>query len=110
MFYAQGDIVLVPYPFTNLSEDKVRPAVIISNSSINKGKDVILAQITSTVYNDEFTFRLEDHNLTRPLQTHCEIRCSKIFTAEKSIIIKKISSLKPGEYKNLFGLIVDVFK
>lgn len=46
MKYYQGDIVLLPYPYTDLSEIKQRPAVIISKDSINK-QNYIVAKITS---------------------------------------------------------------
>ena len=101
MYLNQGDIVLVPYPFSDLTETKKRPAIVISNSKINKSHDVILAAITSTVYNDDFTFRIIDSIVTTPLRLHCEIRCDTLFTADKSIIIAKISALKKNIYPNV---------
>src|SRR5690606_18878706 len=104
MTLLQGDIVLVPFPFSDQSGSKPRPAIIISNSSVNKTPDVILAQITSQVRADDFSFLLNDKNVTKSLQlAHCEVRCHKIFTAEKNIILKKISSLKKENISELIG-------
>jgi mRNA interferase MazF len=44
MKYNQGDIVLLPYPYTDLSNTKQRPAVIISKDSVNK-QNCIVAKI-----------------------------------------------------------------
>jgi mRNA interferase MazF len=90
----QGDIVLVSFPFSDLSANKLRPAIVVSNAVVNKTSDVILAAITSTPRNDEFSFGLPASILTFPMHTICEVRCHALFTAEKSIVQKKISSLK----------------
>ena len=48
--YRRGDIVLVSFPFTDLSSSKRRPALVISPDAFNKrGQDVVLAAITSCV-------------------------------------------------------------
>ena len=43
--YKQRDIVLIKFPFTDLSSYKLRPALIISNSSFNKADNVLLIGI-----------------------------------------------------------------
>lgn len=50
MSIQRGDIVLVPFPFTDLTSQKVRPAVVISPD--NSGEDVLLAFISSTPAQD----------------------------------------------------------
>lgn len=110
MTYNQGDIVLVPFPFSDNSKTKLRPAIIISNSKVNGTKEIILAQITSTIRRDGFSFLLEDKLLTRNLDDYCEIRCHKLFTADKNIVVKKISSLKSDNCKKLIELIVLLLK
>ena len=48
MPYEFGDVVLVPFPFTNQSASKKRPAVIVSTGSYNRDKpDVVVMAITS---------------------------------------------------------------
>ena len=102
----QGDIVLMPFPFSDLSPNpKKRPAVVISNKLVNKSEDVILAAITSNIRNDEFSFKIHNKDVSHPLPHLSEIRCDKIFTADKGIIIKKISSLNKEKQKSLFDKI-----
>ena len=84
MIYSQGDIVLVPFPFSNQNGSKPRPAIVVSNSKVNKSKDIILAQITSTSRTDDYSFLLENKMLSHLLHENtCEVRCHKLFIAEK---------------------------
>jgi mRNA interferase MazF len=52
MSYRQGDIIWVDFPFTDGSQSKPRPALIISNETINDTGDYILVQITSKIRKD----------------------------------------------------------
>jgi mRNA interferase MazF len=102
MSYRQGDIVIVLFPYSDLSNQKQRPAIVLSSDNINSySSDVVLAQITSQIKNDDFSFYLDSAHLTIPLIKDSEVRCHKIFTAEKTIIKKSISSLLPNHLKHL---------
>lgn len=105
--FFQGDIVLVHFPFTDGKRSKPRPAIVISNSIVNKTNDVILAQITSTLRNDDFSFELEEAQLSHSLRKPSEVRCHKVFVMEKKLIIKKISRLESNGFD---GLRKKVFK
>ena len=48
--FSQGDVVLVPFPFTDLSAIKQRPALVLSPERINKVRtDLVVAAITSQI-------------------------------------------------------------
>jgi mRNA interferase MazF len=50
MQYRRGSVVLVPFPFTDLSQSKTRPAVVVSPENINiHSPDIILAAVSSTI-------------------------------------------------------------
>ena len=53
--YSRGDIVLVSFPFTDLSSSKRRPALVVSPNSHNEQlQDVVLVAVTSKITgNDE---------------------------------------------------------
>ena len=109
MTFSQGDIVLLPFPMADLSGTKVRPAIIISNAKVNNTQDVIVAQITSNIRNDDFSFILEDSILTSSLNKLSEVRCHKILTVTKAIIKKKISSVKPEYIKELINKVKSIY-
>ena len=55
--FVKGDVVVVPFPFSDLSQSKRRPALVIAELT---GKDVILCQITSQWINDEYGIRIDN--------------------------------------------------
>lgn len=109
MKYSQGDIVLVPFPFTMGTSSKVRPAIVVSNSIVNITQDVILAQITSKPGNDNFTFVLDTAKLSTSLNLPSQVRCHKIFIIHKSTILKKIASLNQEGVLELKSKILSLF-
>ncbi len=53
MAYRQGDIVLVSFPFTDLTSSKRRPALVLSPDSFNAaGEHLVLAAVTSHITDD----------------------------------------------------------
>jgi mRNA-degrading endonuclease toxin of MazEF toxin-antitoxin module len=106
--YQQGDIVKVPFLYTDHTGSKPRPAIIISNEIVNRTDDVIMAQITSVQHNDAFTFHLNTEDLEKPLMNKCQVRCHKIFIVNKKLIIKPLSHLKSEKQTELFQKICSV--
>lgn len=90
--YRQGDIVLIPYPYDDLSSVKKRPVIILSKDEINRDSFIVV-KVTSVVRRDEFSFLLIDEELSLALPKPSEVRTHQLFSAHKTLIIKKISSL-----------------
>ncbi len=91
-FMRKGDVVVLPFPFSDLSISKKRPALIVANL---KGDDVILCQITSQHRKDNYSVTLHDKDFKKgKLNQKSRIRPNRLFTAEKSIILYKIGKLK----------------
>lgn len=108
MKYKQGDIIFIPFPFTDLSNKKQRPAVIVSKDSINY-PNYIVAKITSVIRNDKFSFKINSFDIDRELVKESEVRINEIFTVHESIIIKKFSSFKKEPLKILLEKIKENF-
>jgi mRNA interferase MazF len=72
MKYKRGDIVIVNFPFSDLSNAKKRPALIISNHLVNRTGDYLLVQISSKIRSDELSQIIEtsafQNNKQLPLQ------------------------------------------
>ena len=94
--YKQGDIILIPFPFTDRAETKMRPAVIISKDEIND-RLFIVAKITSVIRNDSFSFLINADAINLELRRESEVRTNEIFTVHKIAIIKKIASFTNRE-------------
>lgn len=93
----KGDIVLVPFPFTNLEGSKKRPAVILFSDEI----DIIAVFITTKLkWMNEKDVLLEPNESNR-LKKSSLIRISKIATLDKSIVIGKIGVLKSKTIKSI---------
>ncbi|MDA3818392.1 MAG: type II toxin-antitoxin system PemK/MazF family toxin [Prolixibacteraceae bacterium] len=96
MNYKKGDIVIIGFPFSDLSRIKKRPALIISNKTVNKTGDYLMVQITSKIRNDILTLNIDKTDFVNskylPLQS-C-IRLHKIFLMNESLIINKYTEVK----------------
>jgi mRNA interferase MazF len=95
MKYKKGDIVIIGFPFSDLSMTKKRPALIISNDTINKTGDYLMVQVTSIIRNDGLTLPIHKTDFVNgkelPLQS-C-IRLHKIFLLNETLIISKNTSV-----------------
>ena len=106
--FVKGDIVVVPFPFSDLSQSKKRPAMIVS---VLKGDDLILCQITSKQTKDEYAIFLSDKEFkVGSLKQESNIRPNKLFTADKSIIQYKIGSLKEPKTKTIIKAIISLIE
>ncbi len=93
----QRDIVLIPIPFTDLTSQKKRPAIIISSDKYNEtNEDIVVVALTSNIESRNFTITLTTDDLEDGvLKVTSMIRVDKIYTLNKSIVIKTFGRLKP---------------
>lgn len=84
----QGTIVLVPFPFTNLSAAKVRPALVLFSAKSAEA-DVILAFISSKQRKGEYAVAIAPSK-TNGLKMPSVITCSKIATLERTVILGEL--------------------
>ena len=98
--YQQGEIVLIPFPFSDLSQTKVRSAIIVGHQA-TRNNDYIVAKITSNLHNDADSFLLDATHLVGTLPATSEVRCNELLTVANKRVIKKYASLNPIALKNL---------
>ena len=93
--FEQGEIVIVPFPFSDLTNIKQRPVLILSKNSDNlESEDVITCGITSNLKNAKHSILIENKDLlygTIPIKSR--IKVDKIFTLDKAIIKKKVAKV-----------------
>lgn len=106
--FAVGTVVLVPFPFTDLSQSTKRPAVVLADASL---EDLILCQITSNPYRDARAVQLTDKDFkTGSLHRMSYARPSKLFTGSKILIIKELGVLQKARVELILDKVVDLFK
>ncbi len=104
----KGDIVVVPFPFSNLSGAKRRPAMVVSNL---EGNDLILCQISTKNFCDNYSISLSEKEFKKGSLNHeSNILPNKIFTADISIIDYKIGELKESKTKQVSEKICEIIK
>jgi len=110
LIYNQGDIVLIPFPFSDLSSSKIRPVLIISNNSYNKQYlDVIVCGITSNLKPIEYSVFLEQKDLDIGiLKIKSKIKVDAFTALEKSIILKTIGRVKDEVVKKVKVVMIDL--
>lgn len=93
MMLRQGEIVLVPFPFSDLSTTKRRPALVISRGGYNEGEeDIVICAVTSNLENKSYSVLVRDIDLTSgKLLAVSRIKADKLFTIKKSKVIKKLA-------------------
>ena len=105
----QGQIVLIPFPFTDLTTTKQRPAVILSSDSYNQThQDVILAAITSQVpanlKPDEYLLSGNDQ-IAAGLPKPSIIKIGKVVTIDLRLIRKSLGQLPPSTFQRVLKIL-----
>lgn len=109
--YQQGDIVVVRFPFTDLSQTKKRPALIVSNAQVNQTGDYLMVQITSQVKQDNLSLPilLTDY-VSQPLPLVSHIRLHKMFLLNESLILYKFGSVTSAFGQAVTSGVVDLLR
>jgi mRNA interferase MazF len=99
----QKEIVLIPYPFSNLEEKKVRPAIVISNNAFNKkSDDCLLAPLTSIIKDEPYSILIDQKDLySGKLIRISRIRLDKLFVIEKDKVVFKIGILSEQTFNKV---------
>jgi mRNA interferase MazF len=106
--FIKGDVVVVPFPFSDLTQSKRRPALVVSKL---EGDDIILCQITSQTVKDNYAILLDDKNFeTGSLKQPSNIRPNRIFTADSNIVLYKVGNIKTDKLNEIIEKIVEIVR
>ena len=104
---AAGSVVLIPFPFSDLSQSKIRPALVLANAE--RG-DWILCQITSKPYADKRAVQLDEADFTGGgLELTSYVRPGKIFTANEALMIETVGQLRTETFRVVLKAVAEVF-
>jgi len=99
-----GSVVTVPFPFSDLSDSKLRPALVLAEAG--RG-DWILCQLTSNAYSDILAIRIDHEDFANgSLSCTSYARPGKIFTANETLMIAEVGVLKPKVFRQVSNAVV----
>jgi mRNA interferase MazF len=106
--FIKGDVVVVPFPFSDLTQAKRRPALVITAL---EGDDVILCQITSQTIKDNYALSLDDKDFAKgSLKQSSNLRPNRIFTIDSHIILYQVGSLKIEKLTEITDKVIEIIR
>ncbi len=106
--FVKGDVVVVPFPFSDLSQAKRRPALVVAGL---RGDDLILCQITSQTVKDAYAMAITDADFAEGgLKQPSHIRPNRLFTADSQIILYRVGRLAPSAMDRVTDQIVGILR
>lgn len=104
--FVKGDVVVVPFPFSDLTMSKRRPALVLANLT---GDDLILCQITSQTIRDAYAIELADDDYASgSLNRPSNIRPNRLFTADRHIVLYRSGHLKKEKIDEVVDTLVEI--
>lgn len=104
--FAVGQIIVLPFPFSNLAQNKYRPALLLANVGRS---DWIVCQITSKSYADNCAIEINQHDfISGELQCISYARASKLFTAHESLFSGIAGQLTAAKLHQIKQVVIEV--
>ncbi len=105
---AARTVVLVTFPFSDLSQTKMRPAVVLAYAGRD---DWILAQVTSKPYGDDRAIMIDDKDFEQgSLQRISFVRLGKLFTANRKLIVSPVGKLAEEPFIKIIEAVVKLLR
>jgi mRNA interferase MazF len=105
--FAAGSVILVPFPFSDLSRSKIRPALVLAE--VGRG-DWILCQITSKPYADPRAVPLDAKDFSiGDLELTSYVRPGKLFTANEALMMESVGKLRGDKFRAILEAVAGLF-
>jgi mRNA interferase MazF len=106
--FVKGDIVVVPFPFSDLTQAKRRPALVLAEFD---GEDLLLCQITSQRIRDRYAVAIDEDDFeTGTLKQRSHVRPNRLFTADRQIILYRVGCLKREKLTEVIDKIISALR
>jgi mRNA interferase MazF len=105
--FVKGEVVVVPFPYSDLSQSKKRPACVIA--AAGPYDDVLLCMITSRGMGDERAVAISQQDFVEgglPLDSN--VRPNRLFTANEQIILKTVGRLSHEAMNDVVNEVVQL--
>lgn len=106
--FVKGDVVVVPFPFSDLTHAKRRPALVVAEF---EGDDLLLCQITSQRIKDRYAVAIDEGDFeTGTLRQSSHVRPNRLFTADRQIILYRVGRLKAHKLTEVIDNIISALR
>ena len=106
--FIKGDVVVAPFPYSDLTASKKRPALVIAPL---EGDDVILCQITSQKKKDDYSVLLQNLDFqSGTLHQNSFVRPNRLFTADARIVLYKAGVVEKSKMDEVIDKIIAIIK
>jgi mRNA interferase MazF len=107
----QRELVLLPYPFSDLTLAKVRPAIVVSNDFFNrKSDDGIMVPLTTVIKDEPYSIVINQKDMASgKLLKTSRVRADKIFSVMKSKITMRIGKINEDTFRKIKEEISKIF-
>jgi mRNA interferase MazF len=106
--FIKGDVVIIPFPFSDLSGMKRRPAFVVSDLP---GNDIILCQITSVAKSDPLALKLTSADfISGILPVASFVRPNKLFTADKNLVLYTAGHLSDKKISEIINAVISIVR
>ena len=104
--FGRASVVLVDFPFSDLSDTKLRPAIVLAEAG---REDLILCQITSNAFADAKAIEMTNADFAQgSLRQVSYARPKKIFTGHESLINRRVGILKADSLQKIIESVTDI--
>jgi mRNA interferase MazF len=104
--FVKGDVIILPFPFSDLTSSKRRPAVVVADLV---GDDLIVCQITSQLRSDSYSISIEgQHFSAGGLNQNSYARPNRLFTADGNIVAYKAGELLPAKMDEIIAKVIEI--
>ncbi|MGK7390689.1 MAG: type II toxin-antitoxin system PemK/MazF family toxin [Candidatus Cyclobacteriaceae bacterium M2_1C_046] len=102
----QGDIILIPFPFTDLAGNKLRPALTLIVTEFDITVNFLTTQVKWKSKSDVLLIPDKYNGLKKPSL----VRTSKLATIDRSLAIGKIGSISEENYNDVINNLFELLK
>lgn len=104
---AVGDVVLIAFPYSDLTQRKVRPGLVVA---LAERSEAIVCQITSRPYSSRTAIKLDEWDFSEgSLERVSFARIDKLFTASPVLIHRRLGALQPAMTASVRLAVADLF-
>jgi mRNA interferase MazF len=104
--FVKGDVVVIPFPYCDLSGTKKRPALVVASLD---GDDVILCQITSQSISDRYGIPLNAADFRGGGLKHpSNIRPNRLFTADGRIVAYRAGVVTDEKLQEVLQKVIEI--